>query len=350
MPPPPTIYIRGALQDLLHAHPPRPLAVDCETPESATNVEEGKPPQKNTSGEAGAPPTEGEDSCSYTAGDITIKSRLLCEREREYLQLDSDSSTSQQGTGAGSSTDKPPPKQASRGQPERASTSHAVDHGTTKGQTKPPLPRRHPAADTKITAAEPVTDPAETQIATLPSGRTYPARPVPKGKDADPLSEQPTTTGSPALLVEDVTASLAAAREHRKCLAPSRAALSHARLRLEHRHEAPHSSSLSSSAAELGTEGTTVPIPVGPGDVSTLEDCPPALSLKIRAATRLKPKAKTSTAGNTTRRPARRLSKTRKPVDHPEGAAAADEVYDPNCKPDPASRPKAKKYLAHSRG
>ena len=148
-PPPPTIYIRGALQALLRAHPRRSLVIDCDEPSPVINVEEDAPPSRPASGNQAGPTDEREDSCSYTAGDITIKSRLLCAREREYQHLDDDSSASQQETGVGSSTDKPRPRQTSGDKPRPVSTKGAATWGKTQRRSRPPLPRRRPAVAEK---------------------------------------------------------------------------------------------------------------------------------------------------------------------------------------------------------
>ena len=79
-PPPPTIYIRGALQAFLRAHPRRSLVVDCDEPSPVISFEEDDLPSRPASETQAGPTDEREDSCSYTAGDITIKSRLLCAR------------------------------------------------------------------------------------------------------------------------------------------------------------------------------------------------------------------------------------------------------------------------------
>ena len=190
-PPPPTIYIRGALQALLRAHPRRSLVIDCDEPSPVINVEEDAPPSRPASGDQAGPTDEREDPCSYTAGDITIKSRLLCAREREYQHLDDDSSASQRETGAGSSTDKPRPRQTSGDKPRPDSTNAEI-------------------------APTSATDPDTEQIIVLPSGKAYQKpKPVPKGRSKlpDRASAQPMEAGPPSeLQVEDVTAGTAPAR------------------------------------------------------------------------------------------------------------------------------------------
>ena len=172
-PPPPTIYIRGALQALLRAHPRRSLVIDCDEPSPVINVEEDAPPSRPASGDQAGPTDEREDPCSYTAGDITIKSRLLCAREREYQHLDDDSSASQRETGAGSSTDKPRPRQTSGDKPRPDSTNAEI-------------------------APTSATDPDTEQIIVLPSGKAYQKpKPVPKGRSKlpDRASAQPMEAG-----------------------------------------------------------------------------------------------------------------------------------------------------------
>ena len=359
-PPPPTIYIRGALQALLRAHPRRSLVVDCDEPSPVISVEDVDPPSRPASETQAGLTDEREDSCSYTAGDITIKSRLLCAREREHQHLDDDSSVSQQETGAGSSTDKPRLRQTSGDQPRPAPTKGEATSGRMKSRRRLPLPRRRPAAAAKD--AGPDTE----QIVVLPSGKAYQKpKPVPKGRSRPPdrASDQPMAAGTSELQVEDVTAGLEKAREHRPCLDgdPVTFVPLPRTTALDLQPDLPDGPGLASgpqlppaACAAAGTApadtsgqwGTATPIPVGLPDADLSPD-PSSAPAKTRT-TKLRPKAKISgrlsstTGPEAARRTARRLSSLRKPASRSSRHAAVSDVHDPTYRPDPASRPRAK--------
>ena len=75
-PPPPTIYIRGALQALLRAHPRRSLVVDCDEPSPVISVEEDDPPSRPAS-ETQAGPTD-ERRTPAVIQLVTLRSSLAC--------------------------------------------------------------------------------------------------------------------------------------------------------------------------------------------------------------------------------------------------------------------------------